>query len=174
MKQNAAFTGHPVSSLQEMLRALSYVHREIPALVPTGRFGPFTLEGVMAFQKEAHLPVTGRVDLATWRALEEEYRRVCREMSPPRAAVLYPCDGTEIQPGEETPLLYPVQGMFCALAGVLEDFSAVVPTGKCDEGTVANIRALQRCAGLEETGRFCRAEWEALSRLYEVVTGIRE
>lgn len=172
MNENAAFLGHPVTSLQEMLRTLSYVYRDIPALVPTGRFGAFTLEAVMVFQREAGLPVTGRVDFTTWRALAGEYRRVSRELSPPRAACLFPCDGTEIGAGETTPLLYPIQGMFCALSGVMADFSHTVPTGKCDEGTVANIRVLQRGAGLPVTGRFDWRAWEELSRLYETVLGV--
>lgn len=164
---NAAFLGRPVRSLQEMLRALSAVHGDIPALVPTGRFGPYTLEAVMVFQREARLPVTGRVDLATWNALAGEYVQVSRRLPPTETGTLFPCEGAEILPGQTTPLLYPIQGMFCGLSGVLSDFVHSPPTGKCDERTVRNTRTLQRCGGLEETGRFDWEAWQSLSRLYE-------
>lgn len=166
MIDTAAYLGLPVSSLQAILRTLSFVHRDIPPLLPTGQFGPYTLEGVMVFQREAGLPVTGRVDFSTWRVLEGEYRRVSCRLAPPIGAAMFPCDGTEIREGEESPLLYPIQGMFCALSGVLGDFRYTAPTGKCDAITVSNLRALQRCGGLKETGRLDRAAWECLARLY--------
>ena len=164
--------GRPVAGLQRMLRTLSREYRDIPPLLPTGRFGPSTMEGVMVFQREAGLPVTGRADYPTWKALAEEYERVSRRLEPSAGGIPFPADG--IRAGEENPLLYAVQGMFCALAVVLADFRHETPTGKCGETTVFNIRTLQRCAGLEETGRLDRAAWECLFRLYGVVLGIRE
>ena len=167
MRENDTLPGRPVFSLQSMLRVLSQEYRDIPPFLPNGRFGPYTMEGVMVFQREAGLPVTGQADFPTWRALVREYWRVSRRLAPPAGAVLFPCDGTEIGAGEESPLLYPIQGMFCVLAGVLENFRFDVPSGKCGEGTVENIRALQRCAGQKETGRFDREAWDTLSRLYD-------
>ena len=172
MVDTAAYLGLPVSSLQAILRTLSFVHRDIPPLLPTGQFGPYTLEGVMVFQREAGLPVTGRVDYPTWTALVREYQEVSRTLSPPAGVAFFPWDGTEIGVGEESPLLYPMQGMLCALSGALGNFRYVIPTGRCDEKTVENIRTLQRCAGLEETGRFDRGAWESLSRLYETFCGV--
>lgn len=164
MRNRADLLGMPVTSLQEMLRTLSAVYPDIPALVPNGNFGPYTLEGVMVFQREKGLPVTGRVEHDTWKVLVEEYEEAVRGQSP---TFLYPGGDTVLQVGQEAPILYPIQGMFCALAGVLENFSHETPTGKYSAITAANTRALQRSAGREETGHFDRAAWESLTRLYE-------
>ena len=62
-------TGSPVRDVQHMLNVLSFSHPAIPRLVEDGVFGERTLEGVMIFQRDFALPVTGVVDYDTWLAL---------------------------------------------------------------------------------------------------------
>ncbi|QLE58091.1 peptidoglycan-binding protein [Nostoc sp. TCL26-01] len=58
-------TGQAVTRLQQRLRQLGY----FPAN-PTGNFKGLTRDAVMAFQRNARLPVTGVVNQRTWNALE--------------------------------------------------------------------------------------------------------
>ena len=167
MNQRTPPTGTPVRRLQEMLRTLSHVHREIPFLLPNGTFGEGTLEGVMVFQRIMGLPVTGTVDQTTWDAITEEYDQVNHRLSAPRAANLFPHNPAVIQPGQTSPLLYPIQGMFLALSDVFAPVQAVQPSGTLDCGTADNLRWLQRCGHQEETGALDRGTWELLSRVYE-------
>lgn len=167
MELNQTITGTPVRNLQTMLAFLSYVHREIPLLRPDGIFGEDTLETVMIFQRWAGLPVTGEVDQVTWEAIVDAHQEAQRQLGPPRSVSLLPHHGNDIFPGQSTPLLYPIQGMFLALADVFYSLRVVAPTGLLDEDTAHNIRWLQNRGTREETGILDRDTWEDLSRLYE-------
>jgi peptidoglycan hydrolase-like protein with peptidoglycan-binding domain len=46
-----------------------HLARVLPARRTTGLFGPQTLGDLRAFQARRRLPITGRTDPATWRAL---------------------------------------------------------------------------------------------------------
>ena len=62
---------NPVRSLQYMLRRLAGRYDFLPQLALDGIFGERTLEAVMLFQREFHLPVTGVVDEETWQRIYE-------------------------------------------------------------------------------------------------------
>lgn len=160
-------TGTPVRDLQEMLRLISHVRQELPLLSPDGTFGESTLEAVMQFQRLMGLPVTGQVDQTTWDAIFDEHHRVHRQLSPPRSASLFPHHGDPIYPGQSSPLLYPIQGMFFALAPVFAPVQAIPVTGILDSGTASNLRWVQRSGHRQETGALDRETWELLSRIYE-------
>lgn len=167
MNPNTLTGGTPVRRLQEMLRTLTHVHREIPFLIPNGIFGEGTLEGVMVFQRIMGLPVTGTVDQTTWDAISEEYDRVEHQLSAPRAVSLLPHNPAVIRPGQSSPLLYPIQGMLLVLSDVFASVRAVQPSGTLDSGTAGNLRWIQRSGHLEETGALDRETWDLLARVYE-------
>ena len=167
MNTSPSAAGTPVRNLQEMLRRIAHVHREIPLLSPDGVFGEQTLEAVMTFQRIMSLPVTGRVDQPTWDTVAEEHHRIQHHLSPPKGVRLFPHAGEAIQPGQSSPLLFPIQGMFFALASVFAPVQAVPLSGVLDSGTADNLRWVQRSGQKEETGRLDRETWELLSRIYE-------
>ncbi|MBR5534885.1 MAG: peptidoglycan-binding protein [Ruminiclostridium sp.] len=157
----------PIRDLQTMLSAISQVHREIPRLWPDGQFGEDTLEAVMVFQRQAGLPVTGEVDQITWEAIVQTHEEVQRQLAPPRPVSLLPHHGSDILPGQSTPLLYPIQGMFLALSLVFDPVRGGAVTGHLDENTAHNIRWVQSKGAREETGILDKDTWEDISRLYE-------
>lgn len=63
--------GEQVAAIQQMLRKTV-----APALTADGDFGPATAAGVKLFQKNNKLEITGEVDEATFKLLEEEARKV--------------------------------------------------------------------------------------------------
>ena len=65
----AQHSGQPVRSLQYMLNQLAIHNDTLTRLAVDGIFGDRTLEAVMVFQREHHLPVNGVVDLNTWDAI---------------------------------------------------------------------------------------------------------
>lgn len=162
-----AFTRGPVSTLQEMLRTISFVDQTIPFLRPTGQFDEATLASVLRFQQQNGLPVTGKVDRQTWDAIMEVFLKAYSQLSSPRALALFSSGDNAIQPGQSAPILHPIQGMFRALSDTLEGITAAPSTGVLDEGTQANLRWLQGHAGLPETGSLDQATWQILTRLFE-------
>lgn len=161
----AAFSQGPVTSLQSMLRAIAFVEQQFPVIPATGVFDEVTLETVLRFQKQNHLPVTGVVNEETWDSIASAFINAYRQL-PPSAVPPYSPDNRSIHPGQSFPALYPIQGMLNGLSSVLEGITEVASTGNLDPTTEQNLRHVQRSAGLPENGILDRATWEALVRLF--------
>lgn len=64
-----------VREVQEKLRAISFGDQTLPLIAVDGVYGPMTSLSVSAFQQRDGLPVTGKVDLTTWRAINDSYEQ---------------------------------------------------------------------------------------------------
>ena len=65
-----------VAIVQFMLRLLANAYDNIDGMPPEGVYNESTIKDIKAFQQTHNLPVTGRVDKATWNALAEAYNRL--------------------------------------------------------------------------------------------------
>jgi peptidoglycan hydrolase-like protein with peptidoglycan-binding domain len=158
----------PVSSLQYMLRQLSFTYKFLPELAVDGVFGERTLEAVMRFQKAAGLPVTGTVDRATWNAIRDAWLAQQSQAGYSRATRIFPSEGITVHEGETKEYMIVPQTMFNILAGHFEGIIPCDADGCNGPATADNIRWLQRAAGLPATGCLDTATWGALSHLYEI------
>lgn len=158
----------PVSSLQYMLRQLSFTYKFLPELAVDGVFGERTLEAVMRFQKAAGLPVTGTVDRATWNAIRDAWLAQQSQTGYSRATRIFPSEGITVHEGETKEYMIVPQTMFNILAGHFEGIIPCDADGCNGPATADNIRWLQRAAGLPATGCLDTATWDALSHLYEI------
>ena len=156
-----------VRELQRMLRTLAMTDWTLPCPAPDGVFGETTLEAVMTFQKEKGLPVTGTVDRETWAALLQAYAKACQTLFGSHGTNLFPFPPERVEPGQSTPMLLPIQAMFCALARFLTGIRDEAPCGELDEATEENIKWLQARCGLPVTGCLDQATCDSLSRVYE-------
>lgn len=159
---------NPVMSLQYMLRQLSQTYQFLPQLAVDGVFGERTLEAVMRFQRAAGLPVTGTVDQATWEAIRDCWLANRAKNGYSRATRIFPSEGIEVKEGETKEYLIVPQTMFNILAKQFEGVTPCEADGCNGPASAANIRWLQRAAGLPETGCMDTLTWDALSHLYEV------
>ena len=66
-------TGIEVSGLQYFISIISQVNNTFPRLQIDGVFGPATKQAVITAQQQFGLEPTGRVDLATWLRIYDEY-----------------------------------------------------------------------------------------------------
>ena len=143
-------TGSPVRDVQHMLNVLSFSHPAIPRLVEDGVFGERTLEGVMIFQRDFALPVTGVVDYDTWLALRVQTDLIAqRDGAPPTAS--------------GTPEWEFVRTILTSLSSILNNF----PNTPASDSE--NIRQIQRLAQLPVTGVLDRPTWGILVRLYHAL-----
>lgn len=155
----------PIASLQYMLNA---VQQELPPLETNGEFNEDTLERVMLFQRNHGLPVTGTVDVSTWNALTAAYNQTVHPSQVPQPVNLYaPLEGWSVSPGEFSPLLFPIQGMFSALSEKIGGLQAIPPSGWLDQETASNFRMIQNCGQCTVCGSLNRATWNILRRTYE-------
>lgn len=161
-------TGQPIRDLQEMLLVLSQEYPQIPAVNPNGIFGERTLEGVMVFQRDFHLPVTGIVDQATWKAISRQYQDTLRRIGEPPALRVMHNAGETLREGDQQPRVKLVQAIFDALAPLVSQIQATGGDGVFHGVTVENTKQVQKAAGLPETGVLDRAAWDSLARLYHL------
>ena len=162
-------TGQPVRSLQYMLDQLAIHDPKLIRLAVDGVFGERTLEAVMVFQREYHEPVNGVVDLDTWDAIRQAYIRVELLYGIPPALNVLPSGGYIAQEGEEGEPILIVQAMFVSLTKKVSNFKSCEINGCNNGNTLANIRVVQRLAGLPVTGVLDRATWSFLVQLYQAL-----
>lgn len=67
-----------VAAIQLVLRLLSNLYDDIDGTSSGGVYGEPTAADIRAFQARHRLPVTGKVDKATWNELAEAYNRAMR------------------------------------------------------------------------------------------------
>lgn len=70
--------GDKVRQMQEELRVIAGAYPAIPEIKADGIYGPATEGAVEVFQSVFGLPVTGKVDYATWYKISEIYVGVSR------------------------------------------------------------------------------------------------
>ena len=63
-----------VMELQKYLHGISYYNPQIPRIVPDGIYDRETETAIRAFQREYHLPETGRTDMQTCNKLINVYK----------------------------------------------------------------------------------------------------
>ena len=154
-------TGSPVRDVQHMLNVLSFSHPAIPRLVEAGVFGERTLEGVMIFQRDFALPVTGVVDYDTWLALRVQTDLIAQRDGAPIPLQIISPQYTPTASG--TPEWEFVRTILTSLSSILNNF----PNTPASDSE--NIRQIQRLAQLPVTGVLDRPTWGILVRLYHAL-----
>lgn len=165
----AQHSGQPIRSLQHMLNQLAIHNSTLVRLVVDGVFGERTLEAVMVFQREYHLPVNGVVDLSTWDAIREAYFKAELLYGAPPALNVLPNGTYTAAEGEESEPMLIVQAMFVSLTKVMTNFSPCQMNSCNDGDTHKNIREVQRLAGLPVTGTLDRSTWSYMVQLYQAL-----
>ena len=157
-----------ILQLQRFLRQLSYFNEEIPPVPVDGIFGNTTAEAVRAFQQQAGLPATGRVDLATWEALFAAYTASLEEKREPARLAHFPKipENYTVEVGEAQFLVSVIQNALQELSIVYDGIEDVPQSGVFDERTAAAVRALQLASGLPPTGGVDRATWNTIADSY--------
>ena len=157
-----------VRTVQQWLYELRAVY-DLGYVYVDGVYDASTAEAVASFQRQCGLPVTGAVDLATWRRLSEEaknHRPVVPAGFSPFDAL--PCGGS-LRPGDRMSAVYPVQAVLREVALLIDLEPCPEMTGLYDAPTEAAVRFLQRSMSLEETGELDPASWNALVSLYRTL-----
>lgn len=146
-------------AVQRYLRALHLAGEPIPLINPDGIYGPETRRAVEAFQRLYGLPVTGRVDFATWELLKSKAEQAEREVS---AVEVFAKEDFPLTPGQHGGEIYQLQALLRRLAMQYGNIGRVEMTGTLDAQTMREVARLQRILGEEPTGIPDRAMWERI------------
>ena len=158
-----------IYDIQRRLLCLHNAGMPLPEIVPDGIYGKETKNAVSVFQSLNKLPVTGKVDEATWNTLFRLSDRAMRACE--RSAPIYPYEymkrGT-VSPEERSDLTYIVQIILRTLE---TQYPALAPqplNGICDEITSKNISYLQTVWGLDGDGSVDLPTWNMLAQNYNL------
>lgn len=165
--------GTQVQNIQYLLLYLSEFYDFLPPIVIDGIYGPATESAVSAFQRAFELPVTGRVDLATWDALYRTYLGFLETI--PFQYVegnVLPYPGIPLRLGSESDEVRVLQEYLNYVHGTYPQIPAVQVTGYFGNQTQSAVLAFQRMEGIPANGTVGSVTWSALTELYgDLVNG---
>lgn len=155
-----------VRELQHLLCTVARADSRVPAVDEDGVFGAQTTAAVKAAQACAHLPVTGQVDNATWRAVVRAAAAAEKETEPPLPVYPYAFDTPPLCEGDQNAAVAFAQGMFNALCDRFCNFEKEPPSGVMTDVTCRNVRTLQHAFCCRSTGTLDCAAWNELATAY--------
>ena len=159
--------GNEVRNIQYLLRYVSEFYATVPSVEIDGVFGPATQSAVSAFQRQADLPVTGRVDFATWDALYRTYLGLIETI--PFQYVegnVLPYPGVPLRLGSETEAVRILQEYLNFVGQTYTQIPPVNVTGYFGNQTQQAVLTFQRLFGIPTTGTVAAVTWDALADLY--------
>ncbi|MBQ9268317.1 MAG: peptidoglycan-binding protein [Oscillospiraceae bacterium] len=90
-------------------------------------------------------------------------------LQPSEPCIVHFPASLKICAGQSHPHIRLAQAMFQALHAFSPDFKPVPVSGTIDGETAENLRRLQKCSLMPETGELDKQTWNRLSRLYRAV-----
>lgn len=157
-----------VLEIQECLRMLPRTDQAKPRIIPDGIYGEETRAAVEEFQRSTELPVTGKVDLATWNALQRASAESAEQQGPSNP--IYPFEirlaSGELRKGDEMNLVYILQIMLNTLCGVYKNLRPLPVDGKYGSATEEDVMLFQSVQRLPETGYVDKITWNRLADAY--------
>ncbi len=154
-----------VSEVQNKLRQLGIDRGDIAELAVDGVYGAETSLAVSRFQQENGLPVTGKVDFATWEALNDAYGELLERRKPPERVAVLGCN-VKLNNGSSGDAVYILQVMLNSLGQHFSNIGNVTVDGNFGDETEQAVKEYQRAAGLEVTGEVNKPTFNAIAVLY--------
>lgn len=160
--------GNDVKNLQYFLSFISEFEPEVPSIQIDGIFGPNTRRAVEAFQQLYGIPVTGTVDLVTWRSLYSAYRGMLNSLPEGylnNVTSIYP--GTPLTIGSRGDAVRDLQTYLNFIADFYTDIPKISVDGVFGPATLEAVNEFERLFGLPETQSVGYPTWQAITDLYQ-------
>lgn len=160
-------SGVQTQNIQYFLSYLSEFYSEIPQIDIDGVFGVQTENAVKSFQALFELPVTGRVDLATYDTLYRTYLGFIQAIPFKYLdGEIYPYPGIPLRRGSQSEVVRLLQEYLNYISQFIDQIPSVSPTGYFGQLTEEAVIALQRLYGIEPNGTVGAQTWNTITSLY--------
>lgn len=160
-------SGSAIRNIQYFLNYLSEFYSEIPSVAIDGIFGTATENAVRALQRLFELPITGRVDLATYDTLYRTYLGFIDTLPFKYLdGEIYPYPGIPLRLGSESEVVRLLQEYLNYISRFFIEIPSVSPTGYFGQRTEEAVIAFQRLNGIEPNRTVGAETWNAITSLY--------
>lgn len=158
---------NPTLEIQLYLKDIAQSDPDIPMVITTGTYDPQTQKAVSEFQRKYNLPITGKVDFATWNEIIKEYDESIHKIKSPGSVFCFPQNINEYKNGDECNLICILQIILKNYHNKYKNYSNVELTGIFDEQTETAIKEFQKRSNLPITGKLDRKTWNILNKINE-------
>lgn len=157
--------GH-ITELQNYLRRISRDNKNIPLVIPSGVYDNRTKQAIIKFQQEYDLPVTGKVDRATWEKIYEVYLDTEEYYAELASIMPFPNSEHFIAEGASGFQVYMLQAMLNTIFSGYANIPLLDINGIYGNETANTVKHLQDIIGEESTGNVDYKTWNKLAQLY--------
>ena len=152
--------------LQQRLRNISKVHKDVPSVIPDGIFGDETENAVRAFQRKFGFSETGVVDFEIWDRINEEGKKALFVLSDPNQVISIKNEDLPLVIGQIGREVHTLNLMLRHLGELYSNFSFENIGDEFTAETEREIRKWQKVIGHEITGEVDKLTWNRLAEHY--------
>lgn len=162
--------GAGVTELQYFLALISAFNESVRSAAIDGVFGANTRAAVEDFQFDYGLPVTGVVEIDTWRALYTTYRNLLNSLPEGYfSAVTAPYPGIPLVVGEANENVRILQNWLNRISDVYTEIPKLTVDGAYGPGTENAVRIYQEIFGLTPSGAVGAETWNSIADTYRTL-----
>lgn len=162
--------GIGVTELQYFLSMIAAFNESVRPVATDGVFGSNTRAAVEDFQYDYGLPVTGTVELDTWRALYETYRNLLSSLPDGYfSASTAPYPGFPLVVGVENEGVRILQDMLNRISDVYTEIPKLTVDGSYGTATENAVRIYQEIFGITPSGAVGAETWNSIADTYRVL-----
>lgn len=159
--------GSNVRAIQYYLNFLGFFNDRLPQIAVDGIFGPATENAVRQFQGQYGLTVDGIIGRNTWNAIVDAYNSTLNSLPDEYrsySSLLYP--GYTLTTGSSGNVVTQIQTFLRTIAQNNNAVPLINADGIFGNQTKAAVIAVQRLAGIPQTGAVGPLTWNAIVNLY--------
>lgn len=162
--------GAGVTELQYFLALISAFNESVRPVAIDGVFGANTRAAVEDFQFDYGLPVTGVVEIDTWRALYTTYRNLLASLPAGYfSAETAPYPGVPLVVGEANESVRILQNWLNRISDVYTEIPKLTVDGVYGPGTENAVRIYQEVFGITPSGAVGAETWNSIADTYRTL-----
>lgn len=155
-----------ITELQQRLRNISKVEKDIPSVIPDGIFGDETENAVKAFQRKFGFPETGTVDFELWDRINDESRRALFILSDPIQITEIKKEDLPLVIGQIGREVQTLHMMLSRLGELYSNFGLTDTGNEFTPETKREVEKWQKIIDHEITGEVDKLTWNRLAEHY--------
>ena len=155
-----------IMELQQRLRDISKVDKDVLSVIPDGIFGEETENSVRSFQRKQGLTETGVVDFELWDKIYDEHKKALFMLSEPIQVISIKKEDLPLVLGQISKEVHMLNMMLNSLSERYSNFQNVGHSDEFTPATKNEIEKWQKVIGHEVTGEVDKLTWNRLAEQY--------